>query len=127
MMRIFRLSMISDKCYIITNVYFYRVIDQNWTPEQTQGVSIHGCMQFLAGILESSKRALNPVVLRALIERLVNTHFPALLHYLTLELESLGDPIPCSFFKPETQFDYGFFKRSIEFYRVSIFGFRNRI
>ena len=66
-MRIFRMSMINDKCYIITNVYFYRVIDRNWTPEQSQGVTIHGCMQFLAGILEASRLVLDPVILRALM------------------------------------------------------------
>ena len=76
-------------------------------------------MQFLAGIFEASKSVLDPVILRALIERLTSTHFPALIPYLNLELESLGDPIPPSYFKPEVRYDLGFFKRSIQFYRVS--------
>ena len=119
MMRVFRLAMIEERGYLMVNNYFYRVIDQDWS-DAPQGVTIHSCVVFLSEVLDSSKRTLDPNILRARITRLVNEYFPVLLPYLQLEYESLGLTNPDSHFHPDTRLDLGFFKRSIEFYRVSI-------
>ena len=102
----------------MVNAYFYRVVDKDLT-EVSQGVSIHGCVQFLAGILESGSRASEPSFSGARMLTLINQYFPALIQYLTLEHEFLGMTIPSSFFRTWTQLNYGVFARSITFYKVS--------
>ena len=119
-MRIFRLAMPEERGYLMVNNYFYKVIDKDWT-NTPQGVTIHACVVFLSEVLDSSKRTLDPSILRSRLTRLVEEHFPVLLPYLQLEYESLGLSVPDSHFRADTQLDLGFFKRSIEFYRVSSF------
>ena len=117
-MRFFRVTSETSRTYILINVYFHRVVDGNSSPEQTQGVTIHSCMEFLAAIVEDNKHQAEPFILGTRMTALVEQHFPVLLPYLRLELESMNFAVPETFFHHVSDINLGHFKRSIAFYKV---------
>ena len=127
-MRLFRKTLISERTYILVNIYFHRIVDRNWTPGQPQGVSIHSCVLFIADIVDGNRGAIHsPSVSRGRMEFLIETHFPRLAAYLTVELETLGAALPDSHFHSSTNLDLAHLKRCIMFYRVSELFPRNTI
>ena len=118
-MRVLRLAMPSQQGYIMCNNYFYRVIDQGWSPV-SQGISIHDCVAFLANLLDDFRYALSTDVSEERLTELVNCHFPALLNYVALEYETIGFEIPATHFHRFTRLDLTWFSRAISFYKVKI-------
>ena len=123
-MRIFRMSLLEERNYIHVNQYFYKIIDQDWNAANDT-LSIRACIEFLAQVLNSNRRSLEPSVSRELMTRLTNELFPNLMPFVVSENELLDLDEPNHYFRRVTCLNLEWFKRSIIFYKVFFIIFNN--
>ena len=118
-MQVLRHALTKESDYTFANCFLYNQIGQNWDGSVDPRNYIKPSIKFLAGCLDSVKRAMVPVTTRARMLELIDENFPTMLTYIRQESRNQGlggGPIDIN---ESTQIDLQFFTGSLNFYKVS--------
>ena len=117
-MEILRHALTKESDYTFANCYLYNHVGNNWAGNEDARAYIKPSIQFLAGCLESVKKAMNPVATRGKIIQLLHDNFPEMLPYVRQESQAQGLGGGAIEINETTPINLDFFIGSLNFYMV---------